>query len=111
MHTSLKTIETGGIVLGTFMIFFMLALMGACWWAGISYDAIYRGVRDCREIGSEIELLQAENPVDPEKARKLAEMEKQWLSCARMTNNRMDKTISGRLVARIFNFSSIEIPE
>jgi hypothetical protein len=106
----LKFTWFGGIVLGTFLIFFMLALMGTCWWAGISYDTIYRGVRDCRELGTEIERSRSERTDGPEKRLQLAEMEKQWLSCAERTNHRMCETISGRMIARIFNFSRIKIP-
>lgn len=80
----------------TFMIFFILFLMGICWWIGLSYDYIYKYVRECAELRTKVNS----HPESVELARAYA-------SAADHANHRMSHTISGRLVAKIFNFQRV----
>ena len=93
--------KPGGLYLGTFLIFFMLFIMGACWWIGLSYDYIFKSVRECAELRREIDS--SGKSVDP----KNAELAEAYALEADRANHRMHHTISGRLVARMFNFQRV----
>ena len=90
--------------MGTFLILFMIFLMGVCWWIGLSYDYIYRSVRECAELRKEI-ALSGKN-AHPE----ITELSEAYAAADR-ANPRMCHTLSGRLVARIFNFHAVRTLE
>lgn len=91
----------GGFFLGTFLMFFMIFLMGVCWWLGLSYDYIYRSVRECAELRKEIAL--SGKGTHPE----IRELTEAYDAAADRANHRMCHTISGRLISRIFNFHTV----
>ncbi len=91
--------------MGTFLILFLLFLMGVCWWIGLSYDYIYRSVRECAELQREFDSS-GKNILS-----KTAELTESYASAADRANYRMCHTISGRLVAKIFNFHAVRTLE
>ena len=85
----------------TFMIFFLLFLMGLCWWIGLSYDSIFRSVRECAELKKEI------GSTDGKTEARTAELKAAFNDAAERANHRMRRTLSGRLVEKIFNFQAV----
>lgn len=102
---------SGGFVLGTFLIFFLLFLMGTCWWIALSYDSIYRNVRECAELHRKIDAARKNDPKDSTREKMIEELTGAWASAADRANHRMCNTLSGRIVARVFNFHTVETPE
>jgi hypothetical protein len=83
------------------MIFFLLFLMGLCWWIGLSYDSIYRSVRECAELKNEI------GSADGKTEARNAELKAAFNDAADSANYRMSRTLSGRVVEKVFNFQRV----
>ncbi|MDO9508979.1 MAG: hypothetical protein Q7I97_06500 [Thermovirgaceae bacterium] len=98
--------------MGTFMIFFFLFLMGVCWWIGLAYDRIFRAVRECNALRGEIESARraSSSGADghPESIARLAEA---YDAASEEANHQICSTLSGRIVARFFNFCAPEALE
>jgi hypothetical protein len=92
--------------LGTFLIFFLLILMGFLWWLGLAYDRIFRSVRECSRLRGEL-VSAAGRPGNIEEANRLAsDLEE----ASREANREICGTVSGRIIARIFRFKTLELP-
>ncbi|GAB6280865.1 MAG: hypothetical protein STSR0007_09790 [Thermovirga sp.] len=87
--------------MGTFLIFFLIFLMGICWWIGLSYDIIYKSMRECSELRRELDSPRKRDLPEA------AELTEAYISAAGRANHRMCNTLSGRLVARIFHFHTV----
>ncbi|MDT8284879.1 MAG: hypothetical protein RQ767_05080 [Thermovirgaceae bacterium] len=89
----------------------MLFLMGTCWWIALSYDCIFLNVRECAELRRKIDAARKNHSKDGTGEEMIEELTGAWASAAGRANHRMCNTISGRIVARVFNFQTLEIPE
>lgn len=90
--------------MGTFLIFFLLILMGLIWWLGLAYDRIFRSARECSMLRGEL-VSAAGKPGSRETTEKLAcDLE----AASREANRQICDTVSGRIIARAFRFRSFE---
>ncbi len=90
--------------MGTFLIFFMIFLMGFLWWLGLAYDRIFRSVRECSRIRGEL-IAAAGKTGNSEEVSRLA----RDLNLASLEANReICGTVSGMIVARVFRFDPVE---
>ncbi len=92
--------------MGTFLIFFLLILMGFLWWLGLAYDRIFRSIRECSKLKGEL-ISASGKPGNGEEISRLAgDLE----LASREANREIRGTVSGRIVARIFRFNTVKLP-
>jgi hypothetical protein len=90
--------------LGTFLIFFMIFLMGFLWWLGLAYDRIFCSLRECSRIKGELISASGKPGAIGEADRLARDLEE----ATREANREIRDTVSGRIMAKLFGFSPVE---